>query len=532
MFFISPAKTAECVAVAAIFSIFFCVTLLRVAGILQNLGYSPKKLFLWAGKKNNPALLRQSLLTMLCALSSAVLSLAFWFAGEWAAVAGAAAFVIFFALYAVADKKAEKRTHASFTPRFTRLYALLFFIVAVLAYLCVCLLNFASEVWKNDVFTLFRYVPLAIFPLLSLPLTALACVISFVVEAPLNNSYVRKAEKKLSASKLKVIAVTGSYGKTSVKNILSTVLSQKFSVLSTPRSYNTPAGIALTLNGSDLEKYDIFIAEMGARNVGDISELCKICPPNISVLTGICPQHLETFKTLENIVEEKGKAIAAASDLAVIAPDAFEYYKDCEAKKVEADCVRDIVCGTDGTAFTLFHGGEERRVKIKLLGGHSATNCALAAEVAFALGMSLDEVCSGLEKCEFIAHRLELMQSEGVYVLDDGYNSNVVGARSALAALRLFGGSKICVTPGLVELGVLEESENYALGGELVGLDCVILVGETLITPVKEGYLDGGGDPQKLLTAPDLKAAEELLRGVLQKGDCVLFLNDLPDIYV
>ena len=104
-------------------------------------------------------------------------------------------------------------------------------------------------------------------------------------------------------------------------------------------------------------------------------------------------------------------------------------------------------------------------------------------------------------------------------------------ARAALEVLRAFPGRKLIVTPGIVELGILEEQENRQFGGLLAGLDLVILVGDTLVSPVKEGYLEAGGDPEKLLVRETLKDAQAELKKVLERGDTVLFLNDLPDIY-
>ncbi len=129
-------------------------------------------------------------------------------------------------------------------------------------------------------------------------------------------------------------------------------------------------------------------------------------------------------------------------------------------------------------------------------------------------------------------HRLQLLESNGVYIIDDGYNSNVVGAKAAVEVLRSFSGKKIVVTPGLVELGVLEESENKALGAELVGLDRIILVGETLVGAVKSGYLEAGGEEERLSIVPSLVAAQDVIKNEIAKGDAVLFLNDLPEIYM
>ncbi len=529
--FISVPKTIECIVAAVVFAAAFSATYIRLAGILQAFGYSGKKLFGWARKKSNALFKRLTMLFMLCALSCAAVALCFSFANEYAAVISLVPCILFFILYAVADKKLALRSPATFTPRLKRFYAALALLTAIFVYLAVTLLNFADYIWGNAMFNRLRYLPLTAFPLLSLPLAALANLICKIYETPRNKSFVRSAKKKLSASSLKVIGITGSYGKTSCKQILAGILSKKYRVLSTPRSHNTPLGIALTLNSSGLEKYDIFIAEMGARNVGDIAELCEFCPPDYSVITGICPQHLESFKTEENIVRAKGEILSATKYKAVIAADCFEKFGAYGCDKVRADCVSDISVSPAGTSFKLTLGGESAIVHTKLLGAHSAQNIGLAAEVAHILGMSVGEIAAAAEELDFVEHRLQLIESNGVNILDDGYNSNVKGAAAALEVLRSFGGAKIAVTPGLVELGVLEESENYILGKSLAGLDRVILVGETLVAPVKKGYLENGGDPSVLYTVPTLSAAQELLKQFLAAGDCVLFLNDLPDIY-
>lgn len=529
--FISLQITIECVVVALLFSGALSATYCKLLGILQSSGYSNKKLFSWAGKKGNAAVPRQVLLFMLCALSYAVIALCFSFAGVWAAVAALSAYLLFLILYVFADKRKALRSPVAFTPRLKRLYVVTFFVTAVLVYFTITLLNFADFLWQNNIFNLLRYLPLSLFPLLSLPIIALSNLIAKIYEVPHNKSFVRAAKKKLAGAKITVVGITGSYGKTSTKHILNGILSKKFRVLSTPRSHNTPLGLALSINSNDLNNYDIFIAEMGARHLGDIAELCEFCPPDYSIITGICPQHLESFKTEENIVKAKGEILLGTKIKAVIAPDCYERFAGYSCQKASADCVSNIVCTSSGTEFVLTLGGKKKKVKTKLLGEHCAHNIALAARLAFELGMSLTEIAEAVEGLEYIEHRLQLIKNNGVNILDDGYNSNVKGAAAALDVLRTFEGRKIAVTPGLVELGILEESENYALGKKLVGLDEVILVGDTLITPVRKGYLENGGELAKLHTVPTLFAAQDMLKGILQSGDTVLFLNDLPDIY-
>ncbi len=529
--FVSVPKTIECVAIALAFAAALCLSAKKPAGVLQSCGYANKKFAKWLKKKGNMTYGRLALLATLCLFSSAVVGACFAFCGEWAAIVSLAPFVIFFVVYIWADKKVALRSELTLTPRFKRLYVVLFLVCAVVSYILVTLLNFVDYIWEEAVFTYLRYCALALLPVLLIPMLMLANSIAKVYEVPHNKKFVRRAKAKLAASDLKVVAITGSYGKTSTKYILSAILSAKYRVLSTPRSHNTPMGIALALNNNKLEDYDLFIAEMGARHVGDIAELCEICPPDVSVITGICPQHLETFGTVADIVKAKGEILRYTRGAAIIADDCFDLFGAFGCEKLRCDCVSEIESTCEGTQFTLTLGGESRRVGCRLLGRHSAQNIGLAAQAAYLAGMTLDEIAAAVGGLDYIEHRLQLIKVNGVNILDDGYNSNVKGARAALNVLKSFGGRKIVVTPGLVELGVLEEAENAALGRELVGFDLVILVGETLVASVRRGYTESGGDGEKLRQCPSLKAAQELLKSVIAQGDTVLFLNDLPDVY-
>lgn len=529
--FISVGKTVECVIIALFLGVLLTMSSKKLLGALQGCNYRSGKLMRWAAKRSNMSFERLLLLGMLCLLSSAIVSLCFSFAGEWAAVIGLAPYIIFFCVYTYADGKIALRVPAVRTKRFRRLQIVLFCVCAVVSYIVVTLLNFAAEVWGAELFTVLRYCALAIMPLLLIPMICLANELAKIYEVPHNRTYTKAAKQKLASSDITVVGITGSYGKTSTKNILAAMLKKRYRVLSTPRSHNTPIGIALAVNGNDLGDYDVFIAEMGARHVGDIAELCDICPPDYSVITGICAQHLETFESLENIIKAKGEILSATRKKAYIASDCSEYFSNIPCTATICDCVSDIEAGADGTAFMLTLGGGSVWVKTKLLGAHCAYNIGLAATLAYDMGVPLADIAAAAEELEFVEHRLQLTKSNGINILDDGYNANVKGARAALEVLRSFGGRKIIVTPGIVELGILEEKENRQFGELLAGLDLVILVGDTLVTPVKEGYLSAGGGAEKLIVRETLKDAQRELKSYLAKGDTVLFLNDLPDIY-
>ena len=177
--------------------------------------------------------------------------------------------------------------------------------------------------------------------------------------------------------------------------------------------------------------------------------------------------------------------------------------------------------------------GETVEMKTVLLGKMAAENIRLAAHIAIELGLTADEIVRGVEKLRPIPHRLQLIENGGVYILDDGYNCNPKGAEEAITALKRFSGRKCIVTPGIVECGILEEKINGELGEKLAkaGFDKTILVGNTLVNAVKSGYEKAGGDTSTLIKVETLEMAQEALKGFLQEGDAVLFLNYLPDVY-
>jgi UDP-N-acetylmuramoyl-tripeptide--D-alanyl-D-alanine ligase len=189
--------------------------------------------------------------------------------------------------------------------------------------------------------------------------------------------------------------------------------------------------------------------------------------------------------------------------------------------------------GSAATTFTLTVFGEKVPVTTTLLGNAAVENIRLAAQLCIELGMTADEIVRGIEKLEQVPHRLELLENNGVYILDDGYNCNPKGAEEALRALSRFVGRKCIVTPGIIECGILEEKINGELGEKIAkeNLDKVILVGDTLVGTIKAAYEKAGGNMEALTIVRTLDGAKALLGEWVQKGDAILFLNDLPDFY-
>lgn len=503
----------------------------RLLGILQQEHYKSGAFLKWYFKRGNITRQRVELLTLSLLLLLALFNVCFSFLGyRGANLTALAPFFFLNMFYYLTEVKYALKVKTNVTPRLIRLAVCIFVVSSALCVgLCFGLCALAAYVDLEWLY-LMRFVPVAIVPLVTPFLVALCVLLMNAYEIPHGKRFVKKAKKALEASACIKVGITGSFAKTSVKNFAATILSEKFRVIATPASFNTPLGIARTVNEKGCD-CDVFLAEMGARFTGDIKELCEMVHPTYGVITGVCCQHLETFGSLEKIKSEKG-VLAQYCKSVVLGESAQELGAQADALVYGKDFfAENLVLGSDGTSFDLRMEGKTVPVKTKLLGRHAAEDLALAAALCFSLGMSVEDIAAGIEKVEPVEHRLQLLKgTNGVNVLDDAYNSNVEGASCAVEVLRLFEGEKYVVTPGLVELGEMEEDENKKLGAQLVGLH-VVLVGETLVRGVREGYLEAGGSADDLVIVPTLQKAQEWLAERLQSGDTVLFLNDLPDIY-
>ncbi len=353
-------------------------------------------------------------------------------------------------------------------------------------------------------------------------------------------------KRKLKDSDVIKIGITGSFGKTSVKEILKTILSQKYRVLSTPASFNTPMGIALSVKELD-GTYDVFLAEMGARSKGDIKELCDMINPKIGILTGINNQHLESFGTIENIKSTKYELMESLPEDGVGffssdsegARELFlkfkkEKYSAGEAGTDNLVYASEIVTNSKGVKFMLNVKGEQPvECRTVLLGKNNVSNICLAAAVAYKMGLSVEEISRGINRLHSVQHRLELVpNNKNIIIIDDSYNSNEDGIQAAMEVLGTFEGRKIVVTPGLVELGKMENVVNFDFGKTLSQkADIVIVVGKHNAEMLINGLTDGGMNKENIIFAKTLSKGNEILNGLLKEGDVVLFENDLPDNY-
>ncbi|ATY85373.1 UDP-N-acetylmuramoyl-tripeptide--D-alanyl-D-alanine ligase [Kyrpidia spormannii] len=369
------------------------------------------------------------------------------------------------------------------------------------------------------------------------------------VERRINNRFLRAAREKLAQRPdLIIVGITGSYGKTSTKFILGTLLTQKFNVLVTPDSYNTPMGVCRVVNERLKPEHEVFVVEMGARQPGDIRELADLVHPKIGVLTAVGPVHLETFGSVEAVARTKYELIKSLppDGLAVMNydnPYCRELAKETRHVQVEGYglenpgtrlFVSDVHVSEKGTTFVLAdrETGESVSCRTDLLGRHQVLNILGAVSVARHLGLSLRQIAAGIGQLQPVPHRLQLIRSGGVYVIDDAFNANPTGTEVALEVLSGFSGRKVVVTPGMVELGGEEERYNREFGQRMAQVcDHVILVGPERTKPIAAGLLDGGLPRDRVSVVTSLEEATAVLQQLLRPGDAVLFENDLPDNY-
>lgn len=430
------------------------------------------------------------------------------------------------------NKPAKKKL--VFTPRVIRMC-----VTSAILYGAVCALSmiFLSGGGRN--------MPVLCFlQICSLFMPIIANFINKPIEKGINNHYINDAKRIINElPNLVTIGITGSYGKTSTKFYLNKLLSAKYNVLMTPESYNTTMGVVKTVRGSLNATYDYFICEMGAKEVGEIKEICDIVKPKHSVITSIGEQHLETFKTVDNIIKTKFEIADCITDGIVFLNYDNEYIKNHPINKNTVsyglteglDYYADHISVTaKGTSFTVCHGEEKEEFSTRLIGAHNVQNIVGAIAAANTLGVSLAELKTPVRRLEAVPHRMEILDKGGSVIIDDAFNSNPSGAKAALDTLALMEGYKILVTPGMVELGEKEYELNKAFGAQAAEVcDYVIAVGEKQAVPITDGLKEAGYPEEKTFVAKDLNEAlaktDALNAGVLKK--IILLENDLPDNY-
>ena len=511
---------------------------------LQQKGYVSSDYFKWANKKNNVFNSRIIMLSLLSVFAFFLFNAVFAFVeNDFFTLSGLIFFILFSLLYIRGEKKMENKVPLKITNRVKRLVITYFVISSVFFFGIIVGFNALCYVIPFDFLKIMRFSVVTLLPLAMPNLIFVASIINKPIEKNISKKFIKIATKRLDRESLIKIGITGSYGKTSVKNYLAKILEQKYEVVATPSSFNTPMGIS---RATELltDSTEVFIAEMGARRVGDVKELCDIVKPQYGILNGIIGAHLLTFGSIEKVIKTKNELMEADSlQLGVFTSDnenTYKLYNDFGKEKITAGLdkdkalevfAEDIKVDKNGSEFTLNLYGEKIRCSTKLLGKHSISNITLASALAYKLGLTAEQIKDGIKQIEPVEHRLNVIENGNVTIIDDAYNSNPEGVKSALEVLKYFEGRKIIVTPGMTELGINQNKENYEFGVQLASaVDYAFLVEGGSANAIRNGMVFGGGfDHKKVKIVANLTVAKDKLSKIIEDGDVILFENDLTD---
>lgn len=504
----------------------------KLSAVFQQCGYRIKEFFsaVFCGKKKE--ILRLSTYSVVFAV---ILIASTLFLKEYHTTFSLCVFITATILCQVyfATTKAVKK--AKFTHRYVRIISVSALFSALF---CAFILQLVRAVLSLN-FKFYGVISLALIPILVPLFISVGKIINYPYDLFRYKTSKAICKKRLSKNKRLIkIGITGSSGKTSVKNYLAKMLATKYRVLATPLSYNTPLGICLTAKGG-VENYDVFIAEMGARYKNDIKELCKIVQPQIGVITSILPQHTKTLGGIQGVKNAKYQLIQGLSGEKTSffyndGSHLYDLYKQTKTPKIligDGGVVswQNAVQRLNGIDFELVVGKKVYKAFTPLLGFHNLQNICIATSVALLLNVEIGKILAVIQNLTPPKHRAEIIRTEkGVTVIDDGYNANIEGIKSTAAAISKMNGNKIAVTSGIVELGKESKNLNEKVG-RILAENFSLVIATGVNSPfIKDGVLQSHGN---ILVLENMQKIKDYLSIQLKSGDVVAFFNDLPDVY-
>jgi len=401
--------------------------------------------------------------------------------------------------------KAHLRKKLIFTPKLT--------LIGTLSLVLI----FGFSIYISYFFLLFLYVSFIPITIVVIALTPL--------DIMLKSMKIRSAQGVLARfPKLKIIGIVGSYGKTTMKEAVSTILSQKYRVVKTPENINTPLGIAELILKQVNEKTEVLVVEMGEYQRGDIQQICSLVKPQIGIITGINEAHLERMGSIENTV-------AAIFEIAHhMNPDGTLVIND-DCALIHDNYKKHIV----HQQVILYSSAQDQGIKSGLLGRYARGVLQATDVLGQKLGLTFEQICAGALLIKPLPHRLEPIEgARGVLVIDDSYNGNSEGVKEAMYVLSTYRNRrKVYITPGLVESGVATAQVHREIGKELSSVaNVVVLIKNSVTDYIAEGLLANGFLKENIKWYKSTEAAHADMANIVQPNDVVLFQNDWPDNYV
>ena len=360
----------------------------------------------------------------------------------------------------------------------------------------------------------------------------LAYFVSLFIEKMLFNGFKVKAEKKIeSMNKMKVVGITASYGKTSIKNYIEHLLKAKYKTYATPRSVNTLGGVMKDVNDDLPADTEVYVVEMGARGEGDIAEISTFVNPHYVVVGKIGPAHIEYFKTMENIRNTKMEILQTARlekawvhESAMVKPERIVHtFGGKENLDIRSNIaapefvIENVEATLEHTKFTL----DGVSYSANILGAFNAMNLAAAVLVAKELGLTDEEIQKQLSTLEPVAHRLQRLDAGGKVILDDSFNGNIDGTMASFDLATTYEGRKVVITPGLVEVDDELNIQVAKRANEV--FDVVIVTGDLNYAIFKDHV-----EADKLVKLASKAEMEAMLIEQTRAGDLILFANDAP----
>ena len=426
------------------------------------------------------------------------------------------------------------RQAIKYTPRCIRLMLMLYGCLAVMFIILIHLCSFTFFILLTPIL---YYVPYG--------MVLIALILMHPIEQIINQYFYEQAKEKLANHSLERIGISGSAGKTSVKNMLGHCLKDEHYVLSTPYSYNTAMGISKTINQQLNHLHEIFICECGIDHPNEMDDIVSLLEPTDVILTPITNQHLATMQTRSQILKEKFKLAQALNEngLLVVYGDDEIMKKACEGLVCQiiyygSNSDNDYIYHVDkidenGTSFTLRHLQQDYNFHTRLFGEHAVMNLCAVVAMLHAKGMSFEALQAKINTLPFTPHRLEKKVRKDYILLDDAYNANPQGARFALEVLSKMEGKKIVISSGFVELGSEFISAQAAFGIQACSCcDEIILIGELQCAPIIDAITTTGYDFKHVHLVATMQEALTLVNMLANQKTYVLIENDLPDHYL